>query len=459
MSTTALAWLGLFGGLALCSLFRPVYAFSLYLLTFFLFPAFWWWGRPLPNLRWNLLAGTVFLLAVLLKAGRKPLQAQPDPAAKRITNVALALLANATFVHVLLAPSIEISLENYLRLLKFVLLFFLIVASIRRHSDLRLVLWSIIIGAAYIGYEVTVNDRGRFIKGRLEGVGAAGVDDANQLASLMATVLTLAGGLFFWGKRWDKLLVAVTGPLILNVILLCSSRGAFLALIVGAVSFLVTAPGRVRRKAVFGLGLAGLATFLLLGDPQIVARFATTFTSAEERDSSAAGRLVLWKAGFTMLRDNPLGAGGDAFRLGYGGRYLQGVGVDRQGRSVHNGILNEACEWGLQGIVLRILFIGLAVLVARKTVRQQTALGRSGEAALGCCLIASAVAFVVSSAFGDYMDEEWGYWVPALMTAYARVYRADALAGTGWNPAPVLAAPPVVLSRPLSPSSDVQPSL
>ncbi|MGH2603310.1 MAG: O-antigen ligase family protein [Dehalococcoidia bacterium] len=210
------------------------------------------------------------------------------------------------------------------------------------------------------------------------------------------------------------------------MILLCSSRGALLALIIAGISFVVLASGAARKQAVYGLGLAGLTVFVLAGDPEILSRFLTTFTSAEERDGSAATRLVYWGAGFRMLSDHPLGAGGDGYTRGYASDYLADDGIDAGARSVHNGILNEALEWGLQGWVLRMLFIGMAVTMTRRTLKQQAALGRTAEAAMGCCLVASTVAFVCSSAFGDYLDDEWGYWMPALMVAYARLYGAGA---------------------------------
>jgi hypothetical protein len=435
MSITAVVWLGLAALLAVASLFRPPFGFSLYLLTFYLFPSFWWWGKALPDLRWNMSAGLVFLVAVLLHSR---MEAQPDPATRRVGNIAVAILANATLVHLLLAPDLEVSLDNYIRVVKFVLLFFLIVNSVRNPRDLRLVLWSVVLGASYLGFEATVNDRGRMVNGRLEGIGAAGVANANELASLMVTILPLAGGLFFSGTRAEKLLVAITGPLILNVILLCSSRGAFLALIGGAVTFLVSTTGPVRKKAFAGLGLAALATFLLIGDVRIVERFSSVFTSAEERDTSATSRLVYWKAGFRMLLSHPLGAGGDGYKNAYASEFLAGVGIDAGARSVHNGILNEACEWGVQGFALRMLFLGLAAVLARRTLRHQTAMGNAGEAALGCCLLASMAAFVGSSMFGDYMDDEWGYWIPALIVTYTRLYGVASLSGVVASPAPAL---------------------
>ena len=440
MSVTVLAWLTGVVVLAVAALGRAPYGFALYLLTFYLFPSFWWWGDALPDLRWNLGAGIVFLVAVLLQTMRDPRVAPPDPATKRILTLAVVILINATLVHLFLAPSLEVSADSYVLLAKFVVLFFLIVASIRSPRDLRLVLWAIVLGAAYIGFEVTVNDRGRMIGGRLEGVGAAGVANANELASLMATVVPLAGALFFWGKWYEKLGIAICGPLILNVVLLCSSRGAILAIVAGAVTFFITSTGPMRKKALGGLLLAGLASVSLLGDPEILGRFSTVFDSADDRDHSASGRLLYWTAGLRMVRDHPLGAGGEGFKRAMAEKYLAGVGINARARSVHNGLLNEACEWGLQGFALRMMFLGFAVTMTRRVMRHQASLGGTGEAVAGSCLIAAVATFVVSSVFGDYLDNEWGYWVPALMVGYARVYGVPAVDGLKKG---VVAVPPI----------------
>lgn len=442
MNTTILVWLAITGGLTLASLRRSTYGFSLYLFTFFVMPMLWWWGRPMPVLRYNLIAGVVFALAVVLHSLREPREASPADGASRVGRILIALAVNATLVHLVLAPDFFISLDNYVRLMKFVALFFMIVVAVRNPADFRLALWSVVLGAAFIGYEVTVNDTGRMVGGRLEGVGAAGVTDANGLASLMVTVLPLAGGLFFAGSRRDKMLVAITGPLILNVILLCSSRGALLSLFVAAISFVLTASGRLRKQALGGMALGVFTLFMLAADEGIFERFSTTFASAEERDDSAATRLIYWGAGLRMVADHPLGAGGDGYKRVYASEYLSYEGIDVGARSVHNGIINEACEWGLQGLGLRVAFLGVAALMTRRTLRRQAERGATREAVLGNCLLASLVAFVGTSIFGDYMDEEWGYWIPALMVTYARLYgTAAATVGTPAAIQPALAVP------------------
>ncbi len=104
----------------------------------------------------------------------------------------------------------------------------------------------------------------------------------------------------------------MVAPLILNVLLLCNSRGAFLATIAAGAVFVVAAlRGPASKKAKQGLALGVLAFFFLLGDPEILDRFTTMFVGGDERDDSAESRLVFWSAALEMIADHPLGAGGD----------------------------------------------------------------------------------------------------------------------------------------------------
>jgi hypothetical protein len=62
---------------------------------------------------------------------------------------------------------------------------------------------AIALGAAYIGYEVTINDRGDFNGGsRFEGVGHRAPTLPNSLACLMLATLPLTGSLFV-DSRWS----------------------------------------------------------------------------------------------------------------------------------------------------------------------------------------------------------------------------------------------------------------
>lgn len=429
MSITLLTWFGLFGLFALLAFVRPAWGVALYMLTFFACPPFWWWGNnpPISTYRWNLYSGVILLVAVLLSQlfSSRRAGANDPSTSKYVVWTSIAILINATMVHAFFASDYSISMDPYTLLAKFVLLFLLILASIRTRQDFNTILLAILLGAGYIGYEVTINDRGQLSGTRLEGIGAPGADQANQLASLMVTVLPMAGGLFLVGRPWQKLAMLPVAPFILNVILLCNSRGAFLGAISSVFALLMFAPSKVRRRALKLTALGCVATWFLLGDPRIVERFLTTFASAEERDNSAASRLTYWRAGIRMIADYPLGAGGDGFKVAHAKEYLAKVGVYRETRAVHNGYINEACEWGLQGLLLRMFFVGGACLVAARTSRLCAKNGRANMALLGGSLIAGMTGFLVTCAFGDRLDNEWGYWMAALALGYVRVCRME----------------------------------
>lgn len=421
ISLSAAMWAAIAGTLTVRSLGRPALAVALYLLTFFAAPHYWWWGNDLPSLRYAFLASILLLVVVLLDAS------QSEDSGQKYTVVHLAaagMVLNATFVHFGLASDAATSFNPYVELVKFTLLFVLIWAAIQNRNDFRIVLITIALGAAYIGYEIKFNERGYFNGARLEGVGAPGADASNSLACLMLTILPLIGSLWINGGRREKLIVLLSAPLVLNVILLCNSRGAFLGLIGAAICFLVIARGRTRKQAIKVTALGLLALYFLLGNPRIIERFTTTFAGSEDRDRSAASRIEFWQAGFVMLRDYPLGAGGEAFKYVHGGRYLAQVIGDPTAldRSLHNGYLAEATSWGIQGLVLKLLFIGAALLAAYRTSNRCRLEGRVLDAMVGICMMVSVLALLIHSMFGSFFSSEWGFWVVAILLRYAQLY-------------------------------------
>lgn len=422
MSATATAWVIIAGALCVGSISRPAWAVALYMLTFFAAPQLWWWGDELPPVRYALVAGFILLASVALHATRA--STRGEGVTRLVALAAIAMVVNATAVHFLFASDAVISLDGYVELLKYVMLYFLLKAAIHDRRDLHLVLVSLALGSAYIGYEIWWNERGDFKAGRLEGVGAPGADTANALASMLLLVLPLIGSLFIDGKRWQKLLVIAAAPLALNVVILCNSRGAFVGLIGAGLVFLFLAKGPTRRKAVRVLGLGALALYLLLGDPEILERFSTTFVGAEERDKSAASRIEFWKAGIAMLQDYPLGAGGGSFKYVHGTKYLKEVGSAQSARSIHNGYLTEATDWGIQGLVLKLLFLGAAIAAAHRTAARCRAADRLDDALVGVSFIVAIAGFLIICMFGSYLGSEWAYWIAAFLVRYSQLYAA-----------------------------------
>lgn len=429
MSLTTMAWLAAFAGLSALSMRRAVWGVSLYLMTFFINPSFWWWGSPIETIRWNQLAAGVLLLAVVVERGRG--EFAPPAESSAPTKLVLLLGLNAVAVHLALAANWDASLAMLTLLFKYAIFYFLMIAAIRSRDDLRIVMLSFLVTAAYIGYEVTINERGNFSGGRLEGVGAAGVQNSNELASLMLAVLPMGGYIFLTGRLRDKLIAVVTTPLVLNVLLLCNSRGAFLGLIAAGAIIAVLSPRRVRPKILKGLVFASIALVILLRDPRIFERFMTTFAGSEERDGAVVTRQIIWSAALLQIQDHPLGAGGESFSTVYGARYLPRVGYDSPGRAVHNGFLNEICNWGFQGLLLRLAFFAAAFLGARRAGRRASREGDDDGAVLAACLISAIAGHLCTSMFGDYLDDEWGFWLIGLTVAQNAVALAPAEAREG----------------------------
>jgi O-antigen ligase len=243
-------------------------------------------------------------------------------------------------------------------------------------------------------------------------------------------VLPLIGSLFVNGNNRHKITAIVTAPLALNVVIMCNSRGGFLALIGAGVAFLLLSPSRTRRQALKALALGGVVLYMLLGDPDIMNRFMTTFSGSEERDNSAASRIEFWKAGLLMLQDYPFGDGGGSFKRVRGAYYLaQVVGTDDvEDRSLHSGYLTEATEWGIQGLLIRLVFFGVAMVMAVRTSLRCSREGRTQDALMGTCFVAALISFLIGSIFGSFFSSEWSYWNVALLVRYGEIYRQPELA-------------------------------
>src|SRR5688572_3188903 len=118
MSLTLAAWLVTFAVLAVRAFTHSAtYGLSLYLLTFFANPLFWWWGNDqIGALRWNLAAALIFALAVLMESTTSA--NRTDTASKWPMRIAIAFFLNVTMVHFLLAPDPAVSFDRYLLVVK-----------------------------------------------------------------------------------------------------------------------------------------------------------------------------------------------------------------------------------------------------------------------------------------------------------------------------------------------------
>jgi O-antigen ligase len=390
------------------------------MMTFFALPQFWWWGKDglLASPRWNLIGGVVFLISVVLTFRAHPL-AQRLPRLRWMRVMMFLMVLNYTLVTLAVSYNLEMSSAQLFLQLKFIILVILLDCAMQDEANFRRIIIAVLCGMLFLAVETNLLGAGKFIRGRLEGVGVPGGRSSNQLANLLVTFLPLSGALIFSKDKVARTLGLITSPLALNTILKCNSRGAYLALIAGGGVMLLLSRGKERRLLLGGALLGGLALAVLVKDEGIMGRFSSTFVEAEQRDSSASVRLVYWKAALNCLKDHPWGVGGDCYKNILSSRYL--AGFSGTNHAIHNGLLNEAVQWGVHALVLRalLMFAGFrCVLDGMSIFRRQNAFDMS---LMGLALIGGMVAFSTSGFFGDYWDSEWGLHICAICMGYNRI--------------------------------------
>ena len=207
------------------------------------------------------------------------------------------------------------------------------------------------------------------------------------------------------------------GAFIVNVFILCNSRGATVGLLaMGAAAIILV--GKGRRTKLLGVAAAGLVALLALADHRYLERQQTT---VDHQDGSSQGRLEAWQAGVKFIRDHPFGAGGRAFHI-LSPKYIPDIVEEHGGeeRSVHNTFLQLGAEWGIQGIILWTGFLVATVYQSWK-VRQRA----RGEPWFYYRLLAlelGLIGTITAGVFGQRLYGESVYWLCALVVALHRMH-------------------------------------
>jgi len=195
------------------------------------------------------------------------------------------------------------------------------------------------------------------------------------------------------GRKWAAAGLGLVAVIDTAALMRIGSRGGIIALLAGAVIWVLASvpPGRSRRVA-----WSALALLVILSAAAVAWRF--------ERigDPYRFDRVRIWGASIEAARDHPLlGMGPGMFeRRGYRYnfpldremfRYAKNLG------STHSAWLQAAAEWGAPGLLLSLV---LAVLVATKLWRLSGA--RAGRAAAGpaLALLSCLIIGVVDTPFG-----------------------------------------------------------
>ncbi len=408
MSKRALVWLIAYLTGVAFTFHEPFWGVATYLIDYYVHPPLQWWGDELPDLRWSLLPASALLASYFLHG-------------RTLWDKNILRHASTTWLLVffgLAAVLTPFALDetrslHYLSILgKYVLLYLVLVGSLRTHRQFRWFVCLMMVGSIFWGYEALGATRSA---GRLEGVGGPDADSDNALSAHLLPMLPLLAVMVWKGNRWEKIIAILAAPFVLNTIILANSRGATVGILIGATAALLLSQWRMRVRLV-PLMAVGALLFWTLTDTTFIERQSTLL---DKDPKGASDRIELWQGGLALIDDYPMGLGGggyDKLSPVYVPRAVKEAGG--QERTVHNTYLWVATDWGLQGLVAFFGFIGATIFslhrIRRRTADQHIMLE-------SFALEVGLYAFLGAAFFVNRTYSEMLYWIPALTASLANI--------------------------------------
>lgn len=275
--------------------------------------------------------------------------------------------------------------------------------------------WTIALSQGYVAYDLNQAYYDGF--NRLQQTGFGSLDN-NSVAIAMVAGIGLA---FFLGlgasRWWQKIIAFGAAGLMTNAVMFSFSRGGVLSLMITVGFAFALIPKQ--RKHYVALAVASMVVIRLAG-PQVVARFATVFVAAEERDASAQSRLDLWADCWDAMSHQPVfGVGPDHWPL-----VVERYGWP-PGKEAHTLWLQIGAELGLPGIAFLASFYVYCLWrlwpMRRSGVYEESLVGPARM------VIASLVGFMVSAQFVSLEGLELPYYVGLLGVGVLKLADANEL--------------------------------
>ncbi|MCK5021083.1 MAG: O-antigen ligase family protein [Candidatus Peribacteraceae bacterium] len=418
MSKTGLLFLVIYiFGLASAFIRGPMLGLLTYIFTCY---TLFSWGREIPHFyqyRFSLVAGIVLLLAFLTKKMmHENIAVLKMPQLKWL----LLMLINMIFITPF-AVNIEAHMPILIDFVKLVLLYYLIISIVQTKLYYKLFIYAQLWGNYFLGWQAYTH--GEMHGGRLENIGMPGIKNSNSLANYLVIILPFIGNFTILGKKWEKLAAIIVAPFVLNAIILCNSRGAYLAIGVMAILYALRAKKGMRLKIITAIILAAVC-FSYLSNENVWERLQTF--NEVKTEGSAVSRLDTWDAALDMTFDYPLGTGGDGWKK-LSPDYIPLIVDAHEGheRSVHNTYLEILTSWGIQGLILYILFLGSTFLELRK-IRQRT--GSDDDVffhSQALALEVALVGYLIGAFFGARAYVEGLYWYCAIVMALSNIQQTE----------------------------------
>ena len=410
----ALLFLTIFGGSSIAAIIKsPKYALYLYVFVYFCMnEKVNWWVLAIPNFQWSLIAVVVLIVSCVVHWDKKEEWPGCCPSIKWLIAFFVVMVAILPFT---VFP--DVSSQYAYQFSKYIIIFILICLVVKEWSCYQWFIWLYLSGCFYFSFYAY-----RFpirIQGRLEGIGPPDANDSNMFAALLVTTIPFIITRVLKPSLKSRFVSVVYLVFILNAIVLCSSRGAFIGLSAAMVVYVLIEKNKKRKiYLLFGVILAGCA-FLYLSDDFFMDRLSTLEDPSAE---GAGGRVTTWAYVFNMFKDHPFGAGGRSIAY-MSPQYLPEYMLSNNGlRAAHNTYLTVLVEQGFIGLLSFLGFI-MSVFWNLHKLRHGLILKIKGnkvpafmnELYLDAgALIASLVGLLVCSIFIDRVYFEPLYWLCAL---------------------------------------------
>ena len=305
--------------------------------------------------------------------------------------------------------------------IKLTTLYYLVISAVDSKKNYLYFIYFQIWGNFHLGWEAYRH--GHFESGRLENIGVPGAFGSNHLSNHLLLIFPFLANNGLFGKLSVKLVVMASSAFILKAFLDCNSRGSFLgAIVIGVILILLTPPHK-KKKLIFALMIAA-CILSVYGGERLLNRMKTIQTY--EEDGSAMGRVESWKRAIDMIVEYPLGKGGDSFKF-LSPHYIPEIvaSYDGQNRAIHNTYLMMATNWGVQGLILLLIFLG-STIKELHTIRCRYGSGNDDFYSTESIAIEAAlIGFLVAVIFGNRIYAEGLYWFCALATVLSNIQQDE----------------------------------
>ena len=319
-------------------------------------------------------------------------------------NIFLILLILVSLFSLINSIKMSSSIGGMQKLFKGILLFFIIVETIKDRKKLRRIVWAALLGLVLVSVDgvfqyLTGKD---FIRGYKFNIGfrypgqpglrrlSASMHNPNDFSSYLVTVIPLAVSMaLYYLKGKKKLLLGLVWLIAFFCMFQTYSRGAILAFTIVMVLFSIIK--KDKRLAAALLAMLLILPFLL---PRSVVNWSVTHLNPYEFFVEVGGRRWHWQAAINMIKTHPfLGVGTNTFSINYESYKIAADPLT--GWYAHNAYLQLAAEIGILGLAIFLLML---LVVIRNWWRHYKGVRVSDFQAISLGIFGGFISYLIASA-------------------------------------------------------------